>query len=302
MSKQENANKQTARALEKAMASIGYPLKHGQALNVVAAMAGYSHFGAMPQSTVAGDEPAPVAHIERHHMLRLPSVDGSSYDRFVTVPVGMDFMAAIALANRVIVEVNYEDSESADGCCADGESVEDNIRRRLEAQGFSFMSVESTLNWDEAHGEPEKLDPGSSLTGAVPRRVPSDRLDDYDVWVQVCLATLYLDGQAMLGEPRVVVSRSKADVRQIMLEEYWDPRLDSASATPVVTIEQLDDGSYTGPFAVMRDGKFHDHFNLLLTAVREAAAMHGSGGYRVSVEDADGTEIFVLKADGVSVL
>lgn len=81
-------------------------------------------------------------------IVRLPSGDGSQYDRFAVLPEGMSLSSAIAAANEAFQQVNKEDHESEDGTCADGDNVEDNVRRRLAALGFSFLPVETTNCWD----------------------------------------------------------------------------------------------------------------------------------------------------------
>ena len=82
-------------------------------------------------------------------IVRLPSSDGSQYDRFAVLPAGLGTTAAIAAANAIIARANKEDHDSQDGTCADGDNVESNIRRGLEALGFIFLPVETTNNWDE---------------------------------------------------------------------------------------------------------------------------------------------------------
>lgn len=88
-------------------------------------------------------------------IVRLPSCDGSQYDRFTVLPAGLSMTSAIAAANVAIQQANKEDHDSADGTCADGDAVESNVRRRLEALGFSFLPVENTNNWDEYVEQPE---------------------------------------------------------------------------------------------------------------------------------------------------
>ena len=89
-------------------------------------------------------------------IVRLPSGDGSQYDRHCVLPEGFSLTSAIAAANAAIKEANKEDHDSADGSCVDGDAVESNVRRRLEALGFVFLPVENTLPWDEYHGEPSQ--------------------------------------------------------------------------------------------------------------------------------------------------
>ena len=82
-------------------------------------------------------------------IVRLPSTDGSQYDRFTVLPAGLSLTSAIAAANEAIQQANKEDHESENGTCADGDNVEGNVRRRLEALGFTFLPVENTKHWDE---------------------------------------------------------------------------------------------------------------------------------------------------------
>ena len=81
-------------------------------------------------------------------IVRLPSSDGSQYDRFTVLPAGLSLKSAIAAANDAIQQANKEDHES--------ENVEGNVRRRLEALGFTFLPVESTKHWDE-YVEPAEM-------------------------------------------------------------------------------------------------------------------------------------------------
>ena len=71
------------------------------------------------------------------------------YDRFTVLPAGLSLASAIAAANEAIQQANKEDHDSEDGTCADGDNVEGNVRRRLEALGFSFLPVEITNCWDQ---------------------------------------------------------------------------------------------------------------------------------------------------------
>ncbi len=82
-------------------------------------------------------------------IVRLPSSDSSQYDRFAVLPAGLGTTAAIAAANAIIARANKEDHDSQDGTCADGDDVESNVRRGLEALGFIFLPVETTSDWDE---------------------------------------------------------------------------------------------------------------------------------------------------------
>ena len=86
-------------------------------------------------------------------IVRLPSEDGSQYDRFTVIPEGISLSSAIEAANAAIKDVNQEDHDSEDGLCKDGDDVESNVRRRLEALGFSFLAVEHTIAWDACHDE-----------------------------------------------------------------------------------------------------------------------------------------------------
>jgi len=79
----------------------------------------------------------------------LPSCDSSQYDRFTVLPAGLSLTSAISAANEAILQANKEDHESENGTCADGDDVEGNVRRRLEALGFTFLPVEKTNHWDE---------------------------------------------------------------------------------------------------------------------------------------------------------
>ena len=87
-------------------------------------------------------------------IIRLPSEDESQYDRFAVLPEGISLSSAIEAANAAIKDVNKEDHDSQDGTCKDGDDVESNVRRRLEAMGFSFLPVEDTIEWDAYHGDP----------------------------------------------------------------------------------------------------------------------------------------------------
>lgn len=89
-------------------------------------------------------------------IVRLPSTDGSQYDRFTVLPAGLSLASAIAAANEAIQQANKEDHESENGACADGDNVEGNVRRRLEALGFTFLPVENTKHWD-GYVEPAKV-------------------------------------------------------------------------------------------------------------------------------------------------
>ena len=82
-------------------------------------------------------------------IVRLPSSDDSQYDRFTVLPAGLSLASAIAAANEAIQQANKEDHNSEDGTCADGDNVEGNVRRRLEALGFTFLPVETTNCWDQ---------------------------------------------------------------------------------------------------------------------------------------------------------
>lgn len=86
-------------------------------------------------------------------VLRLVSSDESSYDLFATIPGGYGLSMSADVANKVIAEVNQEDHDAEFGGCNDGLSVEENIRRRLEALGFSFVTVIDTVAWDVHHGK-----------------------------------------------------------------------------------------------------------------------------------------------------
>ena len=83
---------------------------------------------------------------------------GSTYDfDFLAIlPEGMSLAEGLQRANAEIVAANAEDHASDDGCCADGLPVQESITRRLEAQGFIFMTDDNfavTMTWDEYHGE-----------------------------------------------------------------------------------------------------------------------------------------------------
>ena len=82
-------------------------------------------------------------------IVRLPSSDGSQYDRFAVLPAGLGTTAAIAAANAIIARANKEDHDSQNGTCADGDNVESNVRREMESLGFIFLPVVDTRNWDE---------------------------------------------------------------------------------------------------------------------------------------------------------
>ena len=82
-------------------------------------------------------------------IVRLPSADGSQYDRYTVLPAGLSLSSAIAAANEAIAQANKEVHDSEHGTCADGDDVEGYVRRRLEALGFAFLPVDTTNNWDE---------------------------------------------------------------------------------------------------------------------------------------------------------
>ncbi len=81
--------------------------------------------------------------------IRLPSVDGhGEYDRYVLLPIGADTNKCLKDINDIIHLVNLEDHEN-DGECLDGNSVEENIERRLTDLGFTFLKLIETANcWD----------------------------------------------------------------------------------------------------------------------------------------------------------
>lgn len=81
-------------------------------------------------------------------VVRLPSGDGCQYDRFCVFPAGISLKSALAAANAAIQQANKEDHDSENGACADGDDVESNVRRHLEALGFVFVPVENTNDWD----------------------------------------------------------------------------------------------------------------------------------------------------------
>lgn len=101
-------------------------------------------------------------------IVRLPSTDDSQYDRFTVLPAGLSLTSAIAAANEAIAQANKEDHESENGGCADGDDVEGNVRRRLEALGFVFLPVENTRCWDE-HVDPSVagVSPDSTKTAGA---------------------------------------------------------------------------------------------------------------------------------------
>lgn len=81
--------------------------------------------------------------------IRLPSKDGhGEYDLYANTPDNMSVVEAVRYTNQVIYEANKEDHESEDGVCLGGNSVEDNIRRRLTEAGFSFFELVNILDWD----------------------------------------------------------------------------------------------------------------------------------------------------------
>ena len=49
---------------------------------------------------------------------------------------------------HIIAEANAEDASNEDGGCNDGQSVEENIRRRLQAEHFTFIVASDTRPWD----------------------------------------------------------------------------------------------------------------------------------------------------------
>lgn len=85
---------------------------------------------------------------------------GPSGNILVAAPDDMDLATALAIIDQVIYRANKEDYDAVqvggDGC-EDGLVVEDSIKRRLTALGFTFPAfVESTV-WDAYI--PENPDP-----------------------------------------------------------------------------------------------------------------------------------------------
>ena len=114
-------------------------------------------------------------------IVRLPSADDSQYDRFTVLPAGLGLASAIAAANAVITQVNREDHDSQDGTCADGDDVESNVRRGLEALGFIFLPVETTNNWDEY------IESGDLTQPELPTPVPHETSAAAESrWMELC--------------------------------------------------------------------------------------------------------------------
>lgn len=129
-------------------------LKHAR--DIIAALRAANN---LPANACAKDVVSLVWHKSQlperpQSIVRLPSEDESQYDRFAVLPEGISLSSAIEAANAAIKDVNKEDHDSQDGACKDGDDVESNVRRRLEALGFSFLPVEKTIAWDAYHGEP----------------------------------------------------------------------------------------------------------------------------------------------------
>lgn len=84
-------------------------------------------------------------------IFQLPSMDGhGEYDRLVLIPSGTDVEKAKTSINDIIHDVNREDHESENGGCLDGNSVEENIQRRIDALGYKFMKpLHRSLPWDD---------------------------------------------------------------------------------------------------------------------------------------------------------
>lgn len=114
-------------------------------------------------------------------IVRLPSADDSQYDRFTVLPAGLGLASAIAAANAVITRANREDHDSQDGTCADGDNVEGNVRRGLEALGFIFLPVETTNNWDEY------IESGDLTQPELPTPVPHETSAAAESrWMDLC--------------------------------------------------------------------------------------------------------------------
>ena len=108
----------------------------------------------LPPSFAASDLVSLVRHKSQlperpQCIVRLPSCDGSQYDRYAVLPHGLGLQSAIKAANAAIQRANEQDHQSPMGGCANGYSVEENVREAMEGLGFVFLAVEETNNWDE---------------------------------------------------------------------------------------------------------------------------------------------------------
>lgn len=208
-------------------------------------------------------------------LLRLPSLDGAAYELLAVLPAGMSVDDGLSLANQIILEANREDHVN-EGTCDDGLPVETSIKNRLRANGFLFPEVGVTQCWDE-YSEYSHV-----VTTVAPEPEEGER-----VWK----ATLYLDGQSVLGE-WVGLARSANEVRKAVMDLYWDPRLDAGDAHPTIHLEKPGEG-LPGPFEVLIDGGHYDSVPGMVTAFNLADIMRETTKGRVTAEF-EGEELFGL--------
>jgi hypothetical protein len=208
-------------------------------------------------------------------LLRLPSLDGEAYELVAALPPGLSVEAGVALANQIILEANLEDHIN-NGVCDDDLPVESSIKRRLQAHGFSFPEVGVTQCWDEFD---------ANLAGEAGSE-PTEQEGE-----QVWKAVLYLDGQSVLGE-WVGLANSANEVREAVMDLFWDPRLDAGDACPTLHLEKPGEG-LTGPFEILVDGDQYNSVPSLITAFNLADLMRETTKSRVTVEF-QGEELFGL--------
>jgi hypothetical protein len=208
-------------------------------------------------------------------LLRRPSIDGEEYELVAVLPAGMSVDEGVTLANQIILEANREDHVN-EGSCDDGLPVETSIKNRLQAKGFAFPDVGVTQCWDEYNEYAE-----------VETIVAPSPEEGEKVW----RATLSLDGQSTLGE-WVGLARSANEVRNTVMELYWDPRLDAGDAHPTIHLEKPGEG-LPGPFEVLIDGGYYDSVPDMVRAFNLADLMRETTAGRVTVEF-ENVELFGL--------
>jgi len=92
--------------------------------------------------------------------IRIPSISGESlHDLFTTAPEGLSPERALELINAEIFRANEEDSQSPDGGCLDGLSVEESLKRTLTEKGFVFFEPLESACWDDEVPAPRAMRP-----------------------------------------------------------------------------------------------------------------------------------------------